>query len=43
MVQQLATILGDELPLLKRDGGFLRDGASPNSTRCGRCAISRAG
>ncbi|WP_428427191.1 DNA mismatch repair protein MutS [Pararhizobium sp.] len=28
MVQQLVTILGDELPLLKRDGGFLRDGAS---------------
>jgi len=28
MVQQLAAILGDELPLLKRDGGFLRDGAS---------------
>ncbi len=28
MVRQLATILGDELPLLKRDGGFLRDGAS---------------
>ncbi|WP_235882869.1 DNA mismatch repair protein MutS [Rhizobium rhizophilum] len=23
----LATMLGDELPLLKRDGGFLRDGA----------------
>jgi len=29
MVAELAAILGDELPLLKRDGGFLRDGASP--------------
>ncbi len=28
MVRQLADLLGDELPLLKRDGGFLRDGAS---------------
>ncbi|WP_246663415.1 DNA mismatch repair protein MutS [Rhizobium sp. WL3] len=25
----LAAMLGDELPLLKRDGGFLRDGAIP--------------
>ncbi|MFN3718454.1 MAG: DNA mismatch repair protein MutS [Rhizobium rhizophilum] len=25
----LASMLGDELPLLKRDGGFLRDGAIP--------------
>ncbi|KQY13320.1 DNA mismatch repair protein MutS [Rhizobium sp. Root482] len=29
MVHRLATMLGDELPLLKRDGGFLRDGANP--------------
>ncbi|WP_438750564.1 DNA mismatch repair protein MutS [Pararhizobium sp. O133] len=28
MIEQLASILGDDLPLLKRDGGFLRDGAS---------------
>ncbi len=29
LVHKLTTLLGDELPLLKRDGGFLRDGASP--------------
>ncbi len=28
MVRQLGELLGDDLPLLKRDGGFLRDGAS---------------
>ncbi len=29
LVHKLTTLLGDELPLLRRDGGFLRDGASP--------------
>lgn len=29
LVPSLASMLADELPLLKRDGGFLRDGAIP--------------
>ncbi|WP_275787979.1 DNA mismatch repair protein MutS [Pararhizobium gei] len=29
LVHTLSSLLGEDLPLLKRDGGFLRDGASP--------------
>ncbi len=38
----LGETLGDELPLLKRDGGFVRDGSHVELTKSGRCATSRA-
>jgi DNA mismatch repair protein MutS len=31
--QRLAEMLAEDLPLLKRDGGFMREGAMRNSTR----------
>jgi hypothetical protein len=41
--KRLAGALADDVPLLKRDGGFVRADITANWTRCGRCATNREG
>ena len=40
--RDLEATLADDLPLVKRDGGFVRAGALPRSTRRGACATRAA-
>ena len=42
MMREMMAALADELPLFKRDGGFVRDGYDAALDESRRCATNRA-